>query len=64
MAAGKPGRPVRISLPENAELVWPYNPWNCYNLKTDRFGRASGWGLILRIPVGPEGTEIRIGMVE
>ncbi|MFH1707128.1 MAG: hypothetical protein ABIF71_04335 [Planctomycetota bacterium] len=54
------GRPVRMSLPEDAMLVWPYKPWDCYNLKTDRHTHPSGWVPVVHVPVGPAGAELTV----
>ena len=57
------GKQVSISLPDNAELVWPFKGWDCYNLKTDRYVEPENWSLLLKIPVYKNGVEIIVNII-
>ncbi|MFC1582659.1 hypothetical protein ACFL4W_03895 [Planctomycetota bacterium] len=60
ISTDKPGKAATVSIPDEAELIWPFKPWDPYNLKTDRHSHPGGWTLLLNIPIGPEGQEIGI----
>ncbi|MHC4916272.1 MAG: hypothetical protein ACYTGB_12350 [Planctomycetota bacterium] len=53
-------RPVRISIPDDAELYWPFRGWDTYNLETDRYVKPKDWTAILRVPVGEAGVELTV----
>lgn len=51
--------PVRIDLPGDAELRFPYAMWDPYNLKTDRYEKWQDQNALLDIPVGLAGATLR-----
>ena len=59
VAAGATGKPVKLLIPDDAEVVWPFKDWDCYNLKTDRHN-AQGSTLLLKVPVSPSGAQVVI----
>ncbi|MGQ9663158.1 MAG: hypothetical protein ACUVWX_12590 [Kiritimatiellia bacterium] len=58
-----PGQPLRLSLPSDAELLWPFKPWDPYNLETDRCEKPEQWLVVLKIPVRREGVRLGIGIL-
>jgi hypothetical protein len=62
-ASAAPGRPVKVTLPDDAEVVWPFKAWDMYNLKTDRHEKPERWTLILRVPVSRQGAELAVEVV-
>ncbi len=63
VVSGDAPRPVRISLPDDAELSWPYKGWDTYNLETDRFLKPRDWTAILRVPVGEQGVHLLVELL-
>jgi hypothetical protein len=62
-AGDAPGRPLKLSLPDDAEVIWPFLSWNCYDLETHRYGPRQGT-LLLKIPVSPAGAALGFDLSE
>jgi len=58
------GHPIRLAIPHEAELVWPFKGWDCYNLETDRHEKPQGWTCVLRIPVPRDGARVLVESVD
>jgi hypothetical protein len=55
-------RPVRLVIPPESELVWPYKGWDPYNLESDRQQDPQHWRALLHLPIFENGAclEIRL----
>ncbi|MCX7591942.1 MAG: hypothetical protein N2255_09990 [Kiritimatiellae bacterium] len=63
VTAANSGRPLRLNLPPDAELVWPHKAWDPYNLESDRCEKPDQWTLLLKIPVWKDGVELALELL-
>jgi hypothetical protein len=55
-------KPIKLTLPDDAEIRWPFKHWNCYDLETHRYPTKDAT-LLLKIPVTAAGTSVGIALL-
>ena len=51
---------LKISVPTEATIKWPFKPWDTYNLETDRELLPKNWYCIMVVNVNSQPTKITI----